>query len=585
MNTIRHITLLVLSLVAVSCAEKELDVKGKDPKPEDKPSYGNVVFSESFDACTLDPGPLIQSDNFKDDCENPLSHVDFKSAKWKTVGSSHVCEDSYLSSRGFSKWVYLFRVQETLGCLACGVNSEGKRGIIQSPMMEKISGISDVKISFRFKPSPRMSDNLEFKVMLCGVIRSATLDGREYELTGPHKGIEHSLLIDTKGMAEAWHTVTVDIEKASNGTMFYWAGASSDKSLDHGFYLDDIEVVETAPMTRADGTLRVLFWNIQNGMWSDQQNGFRNFLAFVKKYDPDVCVWAEAQSIYKDRSTANASPSDWYFPAGWETFAAQYGHRYTAIGGYRLYADDYYPQVITSKYPITTLAKIAETDEAHRALADSYTDGMSHAAEYHSTCTPDYCPVAHGAAVQQVDVGGVKVNFVTLHLWPHAYSYYAKFVSKQTSDPQSVGGNAQRLAEIKYICSKSIDDPALKSEKNWLMMGDFNTRSRMDNWFYGLDGNSALLSSHDYILNSTFYRDIIGETYPGHFFATRTWANDAGGKVPPRYDFMYASPEMFAKVRNAMILNESWTNMVWAMSNYYDSSDHRPILVDFDLDK
>ena len=40
---------------------------------------------------------------------------------------------------------------------------------------------------------------------------------------------------------------------------------------------------------------------------------------------------------------------------------------------------------------------------------------------------------------------------------------------------------------------------------------------------------------------------------------------------------------MYSKVRNALTLNESYTNMIWAMSNYYDSSDHRPILIDFEL--
>ena len=38
---------------------------------------------------------------------------------------------------------------------------------------------------------------------------------------------------------------------------------------------------------------------------------------------------------------------------------------------------------------------------------------------------------------------------------------------------------------------------------------------------------------------------------------------------------------MYGRVRNALVLNESWTNMIWTMSNYYDTSDHRPILVDF----
>ena len=99
-----------------------------------------------------------------------------------------------------------------------------------------------------------------------------------------------------------------------------------------------------------------------------------------------------------------------YFPKAWPEFAASYGHKYTAIGGYRIYADDYYPQVITSKYPIETLALITETDSEHQQMADNWNDGASHAAEYHRQCPEGYCPVAHGAAVQQVDVDGTKLQ-------------------------------------------------------------------------------------------------------------------------------------------------------------------------------
>lgn len=579
--------LVLATVLCCTCADKRREILPPDrPDVPESPEVGaDVIFSESFNACVYPDGPYIQSDNFRNDVENPLSHVDFKSSEWKTVATSHVCPDEYMRSRGFSDWVYLFRVKERVGYISCGENTEGKRGIIQSPMLSKIDGVEDVRVSFRLKPMTGLTDSVCFKVVLAGVIRSATLNGRPMKLRHPHEGIEHALTIAPNEMLASWNEVIVEVEKATDGTMLYWAGASNDKNLCHGFSLDDVKVVRTATMTRAPKNLRVLFWNIQNGMWSDQQNGFANFLAFVKKYDPDVCVWCEAQSIYEDRSTTMMPAAKRVFPDGWKEFAAQYGHDHVALGGYRLYADDYYPQIISSKYPISTLALITETDAVHQELVQGYADGKSHAAEYHATCTPDYCPVAHGAAVHSLDVDGAKVNFVTLHLWPHAYSYYAKYVSKQTSDPESVGGNAQRLAEIKYICDRSINDPTLSKDENWLMMGDFNTRSRADNWFYGIDGSSALLSSHDYILNSTPYKDVIGECYPGHFFATRTWANDAGGKDPPRYDFVYASPSMMGKVRNALILNESWTNMVWAMSNYYDSSDHRPILIDFDLEK
>lgn len=584
---LRVLTWILLLVCAPFMACSRFVLPAPPSADKETPGYdadGNeVLFFEDFSSCIYPSGPQIQSDDFKNDCQNPLSHVEFKSTQWKTVGNSHVCEEGYLAGRGFSEWVYLFRTVENKGCLACGVNSEGKRGIIQSPMLSKVKGINDIKVSFSLKKAKGMDDDICVKVCLAGVITSAKVGGRDYPLTNAYDGIEHSLIIKASALGEGWTPVEMEVSNATDGTMLYWAGASSSKDLNHGFYLDDILVVKKGEWERSGSDLRVLFWNIQNGMWSDQTEQFANFRAFIKKYDPDVCVWCEAQSIYKDRGTSMCAASERYFPAAWPEFAASYGHKYSAIGGYRLYADDYFPQVVTSKYPITTLAKITETDSEHLTLAQKYDDGKSHAAQYHATCGENYCPVAHGAAVQQVDVNGLKVNIVTLHLWPHAYSYYAKYVSGQTSDPQSVGGNRQRKAEIEYICSRSIEDPALSSQENWLMMGDFNTRSRKDNWRYDLPQDSPFLSSHDYILDNTFYKDIIAEKWPGQYFATRTWCNDAAGNYPVRYDFMYASPAMMSRVKNAMILNESWTNMVWAMSNYYDSSDHRPILVDFTL--
>ena len=335
-------------------------------------------------------------------------------------------------------------------------------------------------------------------------------------------------------------------------------------------------VVDPQKTETGEVTLRVLFWNIQNGMWSDQKDNYENFLQFVKRYEPDVCVWCEGQSIYKTGSTSSMAARDRYFPDHWAEFAARYGHPYTAIGGYRLYADDYFPQIITSKFPIETLLKLTETDPYYLSLDGNFD---------HTKTGEDYKPVAHGAALQQVNVKGVKVNFVTLHLWPHAYSYYAKYVSKKTSDPQSVGGNVQRLAEISYICKHTILDPKYSSEPNWLMMGDFNTRSRIDNWYYKLPESSPMLSSHDFILEQTPYKDIIAVKHPGEFFSTRTWVNDAGGTLPPRYDFMYASPSMLDKVVSAKILkDDTWLTMKSAgMSNFYNPSDHWPILVDFKL--
>lgn len=100
--------------------------------------------------------------------------------------------------------------------------------------------------------------------------------------------------------------------------------------------------------------LRVLYWNIQNGMWADQGNNYDNFVEWVKRYDPDVCVWCEAQTIYEDGTNKARAAEDRYLPDNWGELAARYGHPYWTKSGHR----DNYPQVITSKYPIEKVLDI-----------------------------------------------------------------------------------------------------------------------------------------------------------------------------------------------------------------------------------
>ncbi|MBO6221804.1 MAG: hypothetical protein J6N46_07690 [Bacteroidales bacterium] len=100
--------------------------------------------------------------------------------------------------------------------------------------------------------------------------------------------------------------------------------------------------------------MRLLYWNIQNVMWDGQNDNYDRFVDFVKAKDPDICVWCEAQSIWVTDSDQAMPKEDRYLVEGWGELAARYGHKYWGIGGYR----DNYPQVITSKYPITYIDKI-----------------------------------------------------------------------------------------------------------------------------------------------------------------------------------------------------------------------------------
>ena len=66
-----------------------------------------------------------------------------------------------------------------------------------------------------------------------------------------------------------------------------------------------------------DTTLRLLHWNIQNGMWDGQNDNYDRFVNFVKAQDPDVCVWCEAQSIWKTDSDQKMDKEDRYLVDNW----------------------------------------------------------------------------------------------------------------------------------------------------------------------------------------------------------------------------------------------------------------------------
>ena len=62
----------------------------------------------------------------------------------------------------------------------------------------------------------------------------------------------------------------------------------------------------------ADGRdIKVLYWNIQNGMSSDQGNNYDNFVDYMNGISPDICVWCKAELRYRTDScgwTAAMSP-------------------------------------------------------------------------------------------------------------------------------------------------------------------------------------------------------------------------------------------------------------------------------------
>ena len=289
---------------------------------------------------------------------------------------------------------------------------------------------------------------------------------------------------------------------------------------------------------------RLLYWNIQNGMWCGQDDNYTSFVKWVKEQRPDVCVWCEAQTIYYSGTAKAMKKEERYLPDHWAELARRYGHKYWYIGGYR----DNYPQVITSRYPIENVERITGN-------ADT--------------------TVMHGAGWATIEVRKQKINIVTLHTWPQAYAPNAKDreLSKQRNE-----GSQYRKKEVEYIYRHTLGKQPGREQEYWMMMGDFNSRSPLDNKVYNYTLDSPNFWVHHYILGNTPYIDAVAHQHPGEFFSS-TGSNS-------RIDFVYCTPSLYECVTRAEIITDDYTRPrrdEQKLSNFWHPSDHLPILVDFEL--
>ena len=286
---------------------------------------------------------------------------------------------------------------------------------------------------------------------------------------------------------------------------------------------------------------RLLFWNIQNGMWSGQGDNYDKFVKWVSDQDADVCVWCEARTIYYTGTRDKMPVEEKYLVDHWPELAARYGHKYVYVGGMR----DNYPQVITSKTPIHGMAKIVGEE-------------------------PDSL-VAHGATWAQVTVAGKTLNLVALHPWPHPYAYNA---ADQEASKAAHGGDAYRKLEVEYVCKHTIGSA---QNGNWLMMGDLNSISRTDNAYYGLPADDPKFQAQDYIHGQTPYKDIIKCRYPEEVILSTASNN--------RIDYVYCTPDLYPAVVDARIVRDSYTDPVRdeVVTSFFHPSDHLPIIVDFNF--
>ena len=472
-----------------------------------------------------------------------------------TVGATHQTTDSYIESRYFSDVKYLYRGQEYPGYIAVGAGGTA-RGTYRSPMILNMNGIGSVKVRYRFAVQAGFNGTLLAEVVNGGRITSAKIDGVGIELNADsysYKSTIANLYIQPSQLSVAasaedekkWQTLELIVADATNGMRVDLRDLNQGTGI-HGIYIDSVEATQIDEWERKSTTLRVIMWNIQNGMWADQHNNYDNFVAWVKKWDPDVCIWCESESIYQDKTDVGASSK--YLTKGWPELCKRYGHSYSAVGGNR----NNYPQTVTSKYPITTLQRITDTDVEDK-------------------------PISRGAGHFTISVNGKKINIVSLHLWPHPYEYGSD--DREASEANKEG-DQYRVFEMQYILDQTVNNSDYADEKYWILGGDTNAKSRCDNWFYGLEENSTKFLAHDLLLSCTSLKDIIGCRYPNSFMSSTHSDN--------RIDILYVSPEVYSMIDNAAMIMDEWLaegKRSEYVSSFYNRSDHRPMIVDIDLSK
>lgn len=311
--------------------------------------------------------------------------------------------------------------------------------------------------------------------------------------------------------------------------------------------------IETPADDDDPNTVTVLYWNLQCGMWCDQGNNYDNFVAWVNTQKPDICVWNEAETTFDTGVFDwNTSAKVKYLPEHWGELAARYGHNYVMVNG----ASG--GLVTTSRFPF-------EREK------DIYLDRPK-------------VELRSGSTIYKFDINGQTLHFVTLHLWPQQYDPYVPVADRDKSRQQH-GGDLHRVREIITLCDTTINKrPYGGARENWIMLGDFNARSPLDNDVYRYSLDDPALRCISYILNDTPYLDAVHEKHPSEFITSTYDYNH-------RIDYVFCTPPVMNRVKSANIVKDYYTN-IRPLDDLYPGpfpprspSDHYPIIFKLDMSK
>ncbi len=422
-------------------------------------------------------------------------------------------------------------------------------------------GISEMEITFSYNVTP--DTRVLFKALDAGVISSCKVNGKTMTLTAenyPYSSHDFECLGIENG-TEDKQTVKLRVKGVTPETMFGWSLETDSLSYDD--WQPEKVRSRIISTVKRENTLRVVDWNIQNGMWAGQEDNYDRFVEYMKGLDADVCIFCESQSIYYTGTKEFSKHTEQYLPykykdypkktdpgfepEGWLELAARFGHNYVKVGAHQ----DSYPVIITSKHPVTLVQKLGG-------------EGIS-----------------HGGLHAQVTVNGKTVNYVGFHTYPHPFGKGVKGDEARAESKARHEGDHYRENEIRLFMERTILNPEYAAEKNWLIMGDTNCPSPLDMKHLNYDPDATNYLGHRYILENAPVTDLMKSfSCPDD---RDVFIRTMHRKM--RIDMMYGSESMAGRVINAKTPEDDYTSGSFNEEvRFYDiSSDHLPLIVDFAL--